>query len=147
MKMKWQTCLLLLGLCIVKIESFEFENVDENIGENVDENVGENVDENVDQNVSENVGSSLLASMTWTHDDGFVVVDGKLTTSVETVAWINFTNAINETGWSYLEIKTDHRFPDKIQVKETEGFSTTYWFKNIKLHRDVIIVTLLFVKQ
>ena len=123
--MKWQTFLLLLGLCIVKVESFEFENV----GETVGENVGENVDENV--------GSSLLASMTWTHEDGFVVVDGKLTTSVETVAWINFTNAINETGWSYLEIKTDHRFPDKIQVKETEAFSTIYWFKQFKLHQII----------
>jgi hypothetical protein len=45
-----------------------------------------------------------------------VIVEDHLTTSIETVAWINYTNAINETGWSYLEVKTDPRFPDKIQV-------------------------------
>lgn len=58
----------------------------------------------------------VLASMLWTKESGFQLVDGELTTSSDTVAWINYTNAINETGWSYLEIKTTHTFPDKIQV-------------------------------
>jgi hypothetical protein len=59
----------------------------------------------------------VLASMKWSADEGFSVVEGHLTTSIDTVAWLNYTNAINATGWSYLEIKTDHRFPDKIQVR------------------------------
>ena len=62
----------------------------------------------------------VLASMKWSADAGFSVVEGHLTTSIDTVAWLNYTNAINATGWSYLEIKTDHRFPDKIQVSIEE---------------------------
>ena len=38
----------------------------------------------------------------------------------ETVAVANFTNAVNQTGWSYLEIKTSPRFPDEIQVSSIE---------------------------
>jgi hypothetical protein len=60
----------------------------------------------------------VLSSMKWTEESGFVLVDGELTTTADTVAWANFTNAVNETGWSYLEVRTDHRFPDKVQVGE-----------------------------
>ena len=58
-----------------------------------------------------------LASMKWTLDKGFTIVEGELSTAAETVAWINYTNEINATGWSYLEINTVHRFPDKVQVQ------------------------------
>ncbi len=33
-----------------------------------------------------------------------------------TLAWGNFTNAINQTGWSFLEIKTNEHFEDVLQV-------------------------------
>ena len=38
------------------------------------------------------------------------------------VAWANYTNAINSTGWSYLEVNTEERFPDKIQVLGSLNF-------------------------
>ena len=34
----------------------------------------------------------------------------------EVVAWGTFTNNINSTGWSFLEISTKESFPDKMQV-------------------------------
>lgn len=59
----------------------------------------------------------VLASVTWSEDHGFRLVNDVATfENQDTVAVGNFTNAINETGWSYLEIKTDPRFPDNIQV-------------------------------
>ena len=58
----------------------------------------------------------ILASMTWSRDKGFELVVDKFSKSADTVGWVNFTNAINQTGWSYLEIKTNESFPDKIQV-------------------------------
>ena len=58
----------------------------------------------------------ILASMTWTKDKGFELVKNQLLESDQTVAVANFTNAINETGWSYLEIKTSSKFPDNVQV-------------------------------
>ncbi len=58
----------------------------------------------------------ILASMTWSEKEGFKIRENELTSTPDTVAWANFTNAINETGWSYLEVKTDSRFPDKVQV-------------------------------
>ena len=67
-------------------------------------------------NEGSTTNAPVLASMKWSTDAGFSVVEDYLTTSIDTVAWLNYTNAINATGWSYLEIKTDHRFPDKIQV-------------------------------
>ena len=59
----------------------------------------------------------ILASMTWSPEKGYQLIDGKLEHTAETVAWANFTNAINQTGWSYLEVTTAEKFPDKIQVK------------------------------
>jgi hypothetical protein len=58
----------------------------------------------------------IYASMTWSQDSGFSLVVDKITTTEDTVGWANFTNAINQTGWSYLEIKTHEQFADKIQV-------------------------------
>lgn len=60
--------------------------------------------------------SPILASMTWSQDKGFDLVVDEITKTPETVGWVNFTNAINETGWSYLEVKTHEHFQDKIQV-------------------------------
>ena len=71
--------------------------------------------------------SPVLCSMKWSADAGFSVVEGHLTTSIDTVAWLNYTNAINATGWSFLEIKTDHRFPDKIQVSGEVLMSMLYY--------------------
>lgn len=59
----------------------------------------------------------ILASMTWTEKDGFRLIEGKLNVNdANTVAAANFTNAINATGWSYLEVKTFPQFPDNVQV-------------------------------
>ena len=60
----------------------------------------------------------ILASMTWTEKDGFKLMEGGLNANDgTTVALANFTNAINTTGWSFLEVKTFPQFPDKVQVK------------------------------
>ena len=32
------------------------------------------------------------------------------------VAWGNFTNEIQTTGWSYLEVTASPNFPDAVQV-------------------------------
>ena len=58
----------------------------------------------------------ILASMTWTSQNGYKLVENQLLDSEETVAIVNFTNAINKTGWSYLEVKTSSEFPDYVQV-------------------------------
>ena len=59
----------------------------------------------------------VLASMTWTEKDGFKLIENQLNANdADTVAVANFTNAINETGWSYLEVTTYPQFPDKVQV-------------------------------
>ena len=66
--------------------------------------------------VKQNLQAPVLASMTWSKEKGFAIVLDQITHSVDTVGWVNFTNAINQTGWSYLEIKTYDQFDDKIQV-------------------------------
>ena len=66
------------------------------------------------------IPSPILASMTWSQDKGFNLLMNEISKIPETVGWVNFTNAINQTGWSYLEIKTDEKFPDKIQVSSYE---------------------------
>ena len=58
----------------------------------------------------------VLASVTWNKRDGFGIVQGLAEDNDKVVAWGNFTNRINQTGWSYLEIKTNQNYPDKIQV-------------------------------
>ena len=58
----------------------------------------------------------ILASMTWSYEKGFGLETDQISTTTDTVGWVNFTNAINQTGWSYLEVKTHANFPDKIQV-------------------------------
>ena len=59
----------------------------------------------------------ILASMTWSEKDGFKLVENELLSeNKQTVAIVNFTNAINQTGWSYLEVTTFPQFPDKVQV-------------------------------
>lgn len=64
------------------------------------------------------INEPILASMTWTESDGFRLIEGKLNVNdASTVAVANFTNAINATGWSYLEVKTFPQFPDKVQVR------------------------------
>ena len=37
-------------------------------------------------------------------------------TDPTTVAWGNFTNEIETTGWSYLEVSASPEFPDAVQV-------------------------------
>ena len=55
--------------------------------------------------------------MTWTEKDGFKLIENQLNANdADTVAVANFTNAINQTGWSYLEVTTYPQFPDKVQV-------------------------------
>ena len=78
-------------------------------------------------NEGSTTNAPVLASMKWSTDAGFSVVEDYLTTSIDTVAWLNYTNAINATGWSFLEIKTDHRFPDKIQVSKEVLMSVPYY--------------------
>ena len=62
----------------------------------------------------------VLASVTWNKKNGFQIVEELLDMEKdgvgETVAVANFTNAVNQTGWSYLEIKTSSKFSDEIQV-------------------------------
>lgn len=65
----------------------------------------------------ESSAATALASVTWNSSHGFRVIEGTLSTSNDTVAWGNFTNATNQTGWSFLEINTNEKFPDKVQVK------------------------------
>ncbi len=61
----------------------------------------------------------VLASMLWTESGGFKLVTGELTASENTVARANYTNAVNSTGWAYLEIDTEEKFPDHIQVGDS----------------------------
>ena len=58
----------------------------------------------------------IVASMSWTPENGFELMKNVLANGPNVVARANFTNAINETGWSYLEIVTMPEFPDKVQV-------------------------------
>ena len=58
----------------------------------------------------------IVASMSWTPENGFELMKNVLANGPNVVAKANFTNAINETGWSYLEIVTMPEFPDKVQV-------------------------------
>ena len=58
----------------------------------------------------------IVASMSWTPENGFELMRNVLANGPNVVAKANFTNAINETGWSYLEIVTMPEFPDKVQV-------------------------------
>ena len=112
--MSWNLSLvvLLAGL-VAGISCHEpFTNDDDLVAKDVTLS-GQNDDPNPKLEASE----PRLASMKWTLDKGFSIVEGHLTTAAETVAWVNYTNAINATGWSFLEINTVHRFPDKIQVK------------------------------
>ncbi len=64
----------------------------------------------------------VLASMLWSRESGFRLVEGSLTRTPETVARANFTNAVNATGWSYLEVDTEEKFPDKVQVGDESFF-------------------------
>ena len=61
----------------------------------------------------------VLVSMTWDKDQGFQVVENHLMASFDDhkyVATANFTNAINQTGWSYFEVKTNGHHNDRFQV-------------------------------
>ena len=72
-----------------------------------------------------------LATLASSSRLGTVVINenGELEASLETpesyeaadksklLAWGNFTNEINQTGWSYLEITTNENFDDFLQVK------------------------------
>ena len=58
----------------------------------------------------------ILASMTWSSENGYKLFENQLLDSEETVAIVNFTNAVNKTGWSYLEVKTSSDYPDYVQV-------------------------------
>ena len=72
----------------------------------------------------------ILASMTWSSENGYKLVQNQLLDSEETVAVVNFTNAINKTGWSYLEIKTSSQYPDYVQVK---SFLKNFFFVFFKI--------------
>ena len=67
------------------------------------------------QNDQAKAEKPVLASMSWSKDKGFSLLPGLLYDD-SIVARANFTNAINQTGWSFLEVATDGRFPDKVQV-------------------------------
>ena len=76
-------------------------------------------------------------SMTWSQDKGFNLLVNEISKIPETVGWINFTNSINQTGWSYLEIKTNENFPDKIQVssyKRNSIFIVTHSFNLFQMY-------------
>lgn len=70
---------------------------------------------------------SKLATVTWTFEDGFQLQDDRLHMSPDSVAWANFTNQVNSTGWSYLEVQTSDQFPDKIQVDPDRIASCPDW--------------------
>lgn len=74
----------------------------------------------------ESSAATALASVTWNSSHGFRVIEGTLSTSNDTVAWGNFTNATNQTGWSFLEINTNEKFPDKVQVKRLKKNTICY---------------------
>ncbi|XP_064459280.1 putative phospholipase B-like 2 [Ornithodoros turicata] len=58
--------------------------------------------------------TTSLASVTWDGTNGrFDVHDGNRS---DAIAWGNFTNDINNTGWSYLEIYTNSFFMDHQQA-------------------------------
>jgi len=59
---------------------------------------------------------SYVATVTWTPRNGYQLLENKLHHSPDTVAWGNYTNEVNSTGWSYLEVHTSDQFPDKVQV-------------------------------
>ena len=64
-----------------------------------------------------------LASVTWTSEDGYQLreLDDKsiLSTNRDSVVTANFTDALFQTGWSYLEITTNEQFTDDRQVRSS----------------------------
>jgi len=69
----------------------------------------------------------VIASVVWSHEHGFKVVHG-ISDTKHTVGVANYTNAINQTGWAYLEIETYEHFPDTIQAHAAgylEGYVTS----------------------
>ena len=60
---------------------------------------------------------NIKASLLWRPITGYTIVDGELTSSDDTLAWATFKNDINQTGWTYLEVKTFSRFDDQKQVR------------------------------
>jgi len=59
---------------------------------------------------------TIKASLLWTKENGFQVRHNELSLSEDTVAWATFKNEINQTGWTYLEVKTSGKFEDSIQA-------------------------------
>eukprot|EP00094_Tigriopus_californicus_P004234 TCALIF_04081-PA protein Name:"Similar to Tep1 Telomerase protein component 1 (Rattus norvegicus)" AED:0.30 eAED:0.29 QI:0/0.3/0.18/0.63/1/1/11/0/2784 len=84
----------------------------------------------------------LLATVEWSPSTGFSMSKGSLTKKATTVAWGNFTNAINQTGWSFFEVETDASFPDEIQAHAAgylEGQLTSkliywHWINNMRTY-------------
>ncbi|TRY78809.1 hypothetical protein TCAL_07583 [Tigriopus californicus] len=80
-----------------------------------------------------------LGSLIWTPAGGFKLMDGGLRQMYDTVAWANYTNHINKTGWGYLEVQTDPAFEDKVQAFAAgylEGYYTAeqiyqYWVNTV----------------
>jgi len=69
----------------------------------------------------------VIVSALWSHEHGFKVVSGVSDTK-HTVGVANYTNAVNQTGWAYLEIETYEQFPDEIQAHAAgylEGYVTS----------------------
>ena len=64
----------------------------------------------------------VLVSLSWEKDKGFNLVENHLVEGSpgfedkSFVASANFTNAINQTGWSYFEVKTNGHHTDRFQV-------------------------------
>lgn len=87
----------------------------------------------------------ISASILWNAKEGFRYVEGPeaLNTHDDKIAWATYTNAINSTGWAYLEVSTAASFPDRIQVM---SFSTDRgrhmqrkkWRENILVAPSVI---------
>lgn len=81
----------------------------------------------------ENPETPIFSTVQWSPSSGFSLIKGPLNKTSQTVAWGSFTNAINQTGWSFLEVETDPSYPDEIQahaVGYLEGHLTSkliYW--------------------
>ena len=71
---------------------------------------------------NDNFSKPVRVAMQWNSRYGFkvfMVPDNPQNSTYgdgTVVAWANFTNAINQTGWSFLEIRTSEDFQDEDQV-------------------------------
>nr|XP_054749532.1 putative phospholipase B-like 2 isoform X2 [Lytechinus pictus] len=79
-----------------------------------------------------NISKNVIASVTYDpSQETFELVEGRIENAV---AWANFTDAINQTGWSHLTVTTNGSYTDSIQAYAAglaEGHvSATFIFMN-----------------